>query len=152
MLWSLSTIVFAANTVLSIGNDRTFKMWDLDNLVCLHESPSLGQFCLTASAVHMMPGTGAGVLALGNSEGKVSLFNLKGPTFDSSNKIGDMILNSGKVQQEVIANGKRLCPDVSGVSSASAPITVTSNTSRTKIRPPTRQVMNRLHINKCAVE
>ena len=69
---------FSDNLLLSVGNDRTFKVWDLEKLVCLHESPSVGQFSLTAAALHINPPErgGAAVLALGNCEGKISFFNI----------------------------------------------------------------------------
>ena len=39
------------STLVSISNDRTFKIWNIDKLECLFESPQLGQFSLTSSAI-----------------------------------------------------------------------------------------------------
>ena len=40
-----------SSALLSVSNDRTFKIWSIDRLECVFESPQLGQFSLTSSAI-----------------------------------------------------------------------------------------------------
>ena len=80
--------------MLSVSNDRTFKIWSIDRLECVFESPQLGQFSLTSSAIlesgpRLEPtktcygayqdnkGKGSStVLALGNCDGKILFYDI----------------------------------------------------------------------------
>lgn len=80
--------------MLSVSNDRTFKIWSIDRLECLFESPQLGQFSLTSSAILesgnntslTKSGTGtteqtdkskrSTILALGNCDGKILFYDI----------------------------------------------------------------------------
>ena len=79
-------------TLLSVSNDRTFKIWSIDLLECLFESPQLGQYSLTCSAI-LESGSpiadcdgsrkknsnkckNSSILALGNCDGKVIFYDI----------------------------------------------------------------------------
>ena len=78
--------------MLSVSNDRTFKIWSIDLLECLFESPQLGQFSLTCSAILQSghPTTdrngsrknkssknkSSSIIALGNCDGKVIFYDI----------------------------------------------------------------------------
>ena len=74
-----------------MSNDRTFKVWSIDHLECLFESPQLGQFSLTCSAIlesekstsNSKNGKKNGekrrcslILALGNCDGKIMFYDV----------------------------------------------------------------------------
>ena len=72
--------------LLTVSNDRTFKVWSIDRLECLYESPQLGQFSLTSSAI-LESGTptsvstseknkNSSILALGNCDGKILFYDI----------------------------------------------------------------------------
>ena len=86
----------SSSTLVTVSNDRTFKIWSIDRLECLFESPQLGQFSLTCSAIVESGGSPpkvvaksirkdkkdeeknktSQVLALGNCDGKILLYDI----------------------------------------------------------------------------
>ena len=82
----------SSSILLSVSNDRTFKVWSIDLLECLFESPQLGQFSLTCSAIlesgapssdrngsrknKVYKNKSSSILALGNCDGKIIFYDI----------------------------------------------------------------------------
>ena len=126
------------NLIVSVGNDRTFKVWDVERFICLHESPSLGQFSLTSSAIYESDDEDA-VLALGNCEGKVVLYEIQcSGSQVSTSKIGEANLDSGKLNKYATLNAELLNP-IASCNNFEA-VTVNCNGNRSRQRPATRYI------------
>ena len=132
-----------------MGNDRTFKVWDIDRLVCMYESPTLGQFSLTSCAILETSDDGSVLLTLGNIDGKIVFFDIsmtgggggggdKESLVFSATKVGEMMLNSGKLRQMACANADATTP-VAKTDTFQA-VTVNSGSKSRQLRPMTRCV------------